>query len=259
MTRRVDFRLLRHPQKVFGTGELTQAGHDTFKTLLLRVAREDYDLVYVYLTPHPKRGRPLLPIATTIAGTSRKFVKPRICAELYGRFNEFSPADSTATWQAILQREIAPAKRDEPGLYEPWSEEEEALITSTLVHKHWDVPLPGPIGLSGRDIGREIQAVVDYVVTNMRDWPPDCKILLLAISHSGIIEQFIKLVYLANKQEKNAQEVTVDDIGGLVDFLEGPTLRISQTGHSHPTVQLVYKDLLLQYRTAGRGKMTLEP
>jgi len=200
----------------------------------------------------------LLEPATQIHLATPEVCQPQICHELNARLNQVNDIDPDVLIKAILGEHASVRTDPNSGLFEPNSPEEESFITNTMVQYYWDVPFPGFGEIRGEDIGVEIQSFVDSIISNMHKFPLEYKVIIIAISHSGILEHFIKLVYLQNKPRAKPQNVNAQTIGGLVNFLDGPRILIQKTQFAPPTIRFVYKHLLLPYKPAGPGRMTLE-
>lgn len=257
MPRRIEIYLRRHPEKVAGTGELTVSGLQEFFTYLMKKAAEDADQILVYLTPHEKRGKPLARIVEAVRLLYPRVHRPRLCRELFGRFSEFTQADRDALDKAILKHKKKKPLVKGADLYEPRSSEEERIMVSAVIQRYWDRPMAGPTGLTGREIGAEIQKFVDGVIALSGNFASNSTTSVIAISHSGIIEHFTKLVYLANNPHLDPQQVSADDLGGLVPFLDGPILSVTEEEDGTQFVSFNYKKLNLVYTPAGPGRMTL--
>lgn len=105
----------------------------------------------------------------------------------------------------------------------------EAAATSLLLTEYFDRPLPGAT-FTGREHATTIHEFMKGIA---RSKSPTNRRLTVAISHSGVIEYWLKRVYLENRSFVNdSRTVTVENTGGLVDFLQGPRVEIErdQTG-----------------------------
>jgi hypothetical protein len=74
------------------------------------------------------------------------------------------------------------------------------------------------------------------------------KVKLVLVGHSGVIEHFLKFVYLQNHPEIKPEDVDVEKIGGLLEFGEGPEITIRSNENSEQTIEMKFKDLTLSYK-----------
>ncbi len=234
MARSTTILLLRHPEKDTATGNLTGAGKNSLLRQLQDTWREgEYDSLRLYASPLP-RGQQCIPVlerfATSIGLSCAVITEPR----LYG-LGHLMDGKALKDWlNPILGTTDAMVTDGRPSI-EPSSQDFEVRGNTYLIRHYYDKPCPG-----FPHTRREHGAPIGEMVRDIARLPPTgARTLVVVIGHSGIIEDWLKSVYLDNHPDiTDSTTVGVEDLGGLLDFGEGPTITITHDGNGRPTARL---------------------
>lgn len=120
------------------------------------------------------------------------------------------------------------------------SPELEMMTNEMLVQSFFDTNFPGA-QLSGQDIGQELNSLVDHIRRLTKRLYDNSRVKLTLVSHSGVIEHLMKLVYLQVHPKERG--VSVHKIGGLLKYLEGPRFTITSDSRGEQQVKFDFKDL----------------
>lgn len=247
---RVVIDLLRHPEKEYATGKLTEAGKAALaEKLNQEYAEGDFDTVKCYVSPLNRGQESMEPIGDFLRENAIETVT-RTKKELMGRATEIGAGIKPALTDLvkkenesfIVTEDNNPNRPD----YEPHSQEFETAANEILVRDFFDQKFPdSPIG--GKEIGGEVDSFIKHLAELAEKMNSGSKVKFVLISHSGVIEHFIKLVYLKNHPELEPKDVKVADIGGLMDYMSGPQISINsdESGKQKATIQ--FKDMVLDY------------
>jgi len=253
--------LIRHPEKDYSTGNLTEAGKQAFLDKL-RAEYSDpkntFDTVKCYVSPLKRGQQAMEPLAQFIKenniasniGTKR---------QLLARMDEYSGETDQALDVLIKERTAKDLSTAQPkeDAFEPTSKDDETLKNEMLIREFFDKEFP-KIGLKGEGVGKELDALIQHFALMAQRFYSGSKVKMIVVGHSGIIEYLTKLIYLKNNPEINPADVGVEDIGGLLDYMSGPQIRISSDESGNQVAQFNFKELSLNYPITPRKKATLE-
>lgn len=243
--------LLRHPEKEYATGKLTEAGKaELTKKLNEEFTEGDFDTVKCYVSPLNRGQESMEPIGDFLRENGIETVT-RTKNELAGRATEIGAGVKPALTELIKQEnasfiETADDNPDRPS-HEPHSKDFETAANEILIRDFFDQKFPDS-SIGGKEIGGEIDNLIKHLAELAQKMNSGSKVKFVLISHSGVIEHFIKLVYLKNHPELEPKDVKVSDIGGLMDYMNGPQISINsdESGELKATIQ--FKDMVLDYQ-----------
>jgi hypothetical protein len=150
--------------------------------------------------------------------------------------------------QLLTEQQLAEVRQRDAVISasEPASKDFETQTNELLIRDYFNKPFPAS-SFTGKDMGESVKSLVDHFSRMTKHLLSNSKVKLVLVGHSGIVEHFIKYVYLQNHPEVKPEDVDVETIGGLVGFGEGPeiTIRSDETGKQ--AIDLKFKNLTLTY------------
>lgn len=213
--------LLRHPEKDPG-GNVTEVGLQALHDELVEIWNcGDYDSLRLCVSNH-KRGQQCGPTLKQFAASVDADYTFETSTLLCGLMNYIDISVMNDHLETQLGREYT-----------------EAAATSLLVKEHFDMLLPGAL-FTGREHANGLRRFLRAIA---RDRPNTGNRLVVAISHSGVIEYWMKTVFLENNPGTAPKHVGVEDLGGLLDFCEGPTITITHGENGHVEATLSRRQL----------------
>jgi hypothetical protein len=251
----VSIDLIRHPEKDPATGKLTQNGKDAFFAQLNSDLGDgkEYDIVKFYVSPL-SRGQEAKESINRFMEVSGVNTSIRDGKELVGKFqdvgSEFKEAITSILEQkGQLTKEQVDAIRERDTIipaHEPASKDFETKTNELLLSEFFDTIIPGT-SFTGKEHAEVLKGLIDHFSELTSRLKSGSKVKLVLVSHSGVIEYLTKYVYLQNHPELKAGDVGVDDIGGLVDFSQGPEINISSDDKGEKKISFKFKNLDLVY------------
>jgi hypothetical protein len=252
----VSIDLIRHPEKDPSTGKLTQSGKDNFFSQLNEDFGDgdEYDTIKFYVSPLPRGQEAKEPITDFLEATQIN-TQIRDKKELVGRFNEVGPNFKSEMIAILEQNELLTKQQVEETrlrdqsipAYEPASKDFETKTNELLIRDFFDKKLPST-EFTGREHADVLKGLVDHFSDLASRLKSGSKVKLVLVGHSGVIEYLTKEVYLQNHPEIKPEDVSVDEIGGLVDFGEGPEITIISDENGEQKVNFKFKNLDLDYK-----------
>ncbi len=253
----LEIDLIRHPEKDYETGDLTEEGKAALLEKLRNSHDDKFDTHKFYLSPHKRPQQSREKIQEYLDEFDLK-TKTRNKEELTGRImTEFTPEAAKALHQELADKGIYNINEEEETLQkdrlvEPVSKDQEKKGNEYFLKEFYDKNLPD-FHMSGKDIAAEIEKVVKHFVSMTSRLKSDSKVKLTMIGHSGIVEYFTKLVYLQNHPELKPSEVTAEMLGGLLNYSEGPSITIQTDEMGEEDVKIKFKDLVLDYKVPAEN------
>ncbi len=242
----MEIELIRHPDKDYETGNITNKGKQQFLEKLENEYDDSFDLVKFYLSPH-KRPQQLRKDIQNFLKEKRIKSSIRTKEELLGRWSEFSPQAKKALIEELKKRNILTqddldkiTKEKKQIAYEPETIDLEQVGNSLLIEQFFDKKWPDS-HLKGKDFGQEIEKLIDHFSKLASRLKSNSRVKIVLIGHSGVIEYFNKLIYLKNHPELQPEEVNLKMIGGLIKPLEGPKIEIRSDENGKQTIKLFFK------------------
>lgn len=247
--------LLRHPEKDYSTGNLTDAGKAAFlEKLREEFAETAFDTIKGYVSPLKRGQQAMEPLS--------QYLKEVGIDTTIRTKNELAPKTfldqyTSATDQALntLVQKRSQLDVSTPGgkenVTEPSSKDEETLKNELIIQEFFDTNLPES-EIKGQDIGEEIDSLMQHFARMSSRLLSESKVKLVLVGHSGIIEHLTKLIYLQNHPEVSSSEIGVEHIGGLLDYMTGPQITISSDVTGKQTARFRFKDLSLDYSLKNR-------
>jgi len=244
--------LVRHPEKDYATGNLTEEGKKAFvQKLNEEYTDSGFDTVKCYVSPL-KRGQQTMEPLSQFLKENKIDTTIRTKQGLLAKVNQYS-TDSDKAMDAILKertnRDVSYANGKSDAL-EPVSKDEETLKIEILIREFFDREFPETT-LTGEDVGKELDEVVQHLALMARRFSSDSKVKVIAVGHSGIIEFLTKLIYLKNRPDVAPTNVGVEDIGGILDYMSGPKITITSDENGKQKAVFQFKDLSLEYPLAS--------
>lgn len=249
--------LIRHPEKDYSTGNLTETGKRAF----LEKLREEYsnpnntfDTIKGYVSPLKRGQQAMEPLAQFIKENniaSNIGTKQQLLAHMDQYSNETDQA-LTALIKERTARDVSTEKPKEDVL-EPASRDEETLKNELLIREFYDKEFP-KITLKGEDVGKELDALIQYFARMAQRFYSGSKVKIIAVGHSGIIEYLTKFIYLKNHPEISPSEVGVEDIGGLLDYMSGPQILITSDEFGNQVAKFNFNNLSMNYPLEPRKR-----
>ncbi len=247
VTIRID--LLRHPEKDYATGKLTEAG----KEALLEKLNDEYtegefDTVKCYVSPLSRGQESMEPIGQFLNENGISTVT-RTRDQLSGRATEIGKGLKSAMTELIQQEDATlEIPREDPTrpAYEPSSKDFETASNHILIRDFFDQKFPDS-SISGQDMGQEIDTLIKHLAKLASKMRAESKVKFVLISHSGVVEHFIKLAYLKSHPELKPNEVGVGDVGGLLSYMDGPQISITSDKSGKQAAKIQFKDVILDY------------
>lgn len=251
----VSIDLIRHPEKDPSTGKLTEDGKDAFFSQLSEDLGngEAYDTIKFYVSPLSRGQESKEPISAFLEASEIN-TKIRNKKELVGKFNEVGSSFKQEMTSILEQRELLTKKQlDETRVrdqsipaYEPASKDFETKTNELLISEFFDKELPST-EFTGREHAEVVKSLINHFAKLAEKLKSGSKVKLVLVGHSGVIEYLTKLIYLENHPELKSEDVSVETIGGLVDFSDGPEITIQSDNTGAQKINFKFKDLNLTY------------
>lgn len=242
--------LIRHPEKDYATGNLTEAGKRAFVEKLQAEYNDPdntFDTIKGYVSPLKRGQQAMEPleqflkengIATTI----------RTKHELLAHMDQYG-AETDQAMDALVKEQTGQdvsATQLKKDALEPASKDEETLKNEILIRDFFDREFP-KITLKGEDAGKELDGLIQHFAQMAARFYSESKMKIVAVGHSGIIEYLTKLIYLKNHPERIAGEVGAEELGGLLEYMNGPEITITSDNKGTQAATFKFKDLHLDY------------
>lgn len=241
--------LIRHPEKDYATGNLTEKGKEDFVAKLneeYNDPKNKFDTIKAYVSPL-KRGQQAMEPISQFLVENEIDTKIRTKKALASRNDDYTMETDQAMDRIIRERQLTEEEAvEKDDAFEPVSKSEEVLKNEILINEFFDKEFPGS-SLRGDDFAHDMDNIIQHFAKMARRFLSGSKVKLVLIGHSGIIEYLTKLVYLQNHPELEADDVTIEQIGGLLDYMSGPRITITSDEEGKQTARLVFKDLDLDY------------
>ena len=244
--------LIRHPEKDYATGNLTEAGKQAFVEKLQEEYGDpshSFDTVKAYVSPLKRGQQAMEPISQFLAENDIH-TKIRTRHALVTSMDQYG-TDTDKAMDAIVQertsQDVSSVK--EGSALEPSSKDEETLKNEIMIREFFDKNFPA-MGLKGESIGNELDALMQHFAKMAERFYSGSRVKIIAISHSGVVEYLTKLIYLKNHPELDSSDVGVEQIGGLLDYMSGPEITISSDVSGNQKAVFQFKDLSLDYPLA---------
>ncbi len=222
-TRTTTILLLRHPEKDPATGNLKGSGKNTlhdFLTTLWRIG--GFDSLKLLVSPLP-RGQQSISVLERFTRTIVITCTVSTSPLLQGLADRIDGEAMIAELNQQLGTAVTAVTDGRPK-YEPPSADFEKQGNHLLIKEYYDQEFPG-CPFTRREHGAQIGEMVRTVA---REEPIGEKTLVVAISHSGVVEDWLKTVYLENHPNiTDATKVGAKELGGLLGFCEGPMITIT--------------------------------
>lgn len=253
----LEIDLIRHPEKTYATGDLTEEGKQALTEKLKNSHDDSFDTHKFYLSPHKRPQQSREPVQEYLDEFELE-TKTRNKKELMGRImTEFTPEAAKALDEELAQQGIYNLNEDElalekQGAAEPVSAQQEKRGNEYFIKEFYDKNLPS-FHMSGKDIAEEMEKLVRHFAAMTSKLKSDSKVKITMIGHSGIIEYLMKLVYLQNHPETKPNEVSAEMIGGLLEYTEGPRISIQTDEKGEEKIEIKFKDLVLDYKISKRA------
>lgn len=241
--------LIRHPEKDYATGNLTEKGKEEFVAKLTEEYTDPengFDTIKAYVSPL-KRGQQAMEPLSQFLEENEIETTIRTKKELASRVEEYSMETDQAMDKILHDRrltETADIQKDVA--FEPISKSEESLKNEIIIKEFFDKNFPES-HLKGEDFGVGLDDLVQHFAKMSQRFLSDSKVKIISVGHSGLIEHLTKLIYLKNHPELDSSEVGVEQIGGLLDYMSGPRITIISDAEGKQTANLKFKDLDLEY------------
>jgi predicted SnoaL-like aldol condensation-catalyzing enzyme len=133
---------------------------------------------------------------------------------------------------------------------EPVSKDEESIKNEILIQEFFDKKFPEG-ELKGEDVAYTLDSLMQHFAQMAQRFRSDSKVKLVVIGHSGIVEYLTKLIFLKNHPEMKSENVGVEQIGGLINYMEGPKITIISDANGKQVANFKFKDLNLDYEIKG--------
>jgi broad specificity phosphatase PhoE len=242
--------LIRHPEKDYATGNLTEAGKQAFVQKLQEEYNDpsrSFDTVKGYVSPL-KRGQQAAEPLSQFLKENNIETTIRTKQELLAHMDQYS-AETDKAMDAMVKEKMdldVSAEQPKTDALEPVSKDEETLKNEILIHEFFDKEFPA-ISLKGEDVGKELDDLIQHFAQMARRFHSGSKVKIIAVGHSGINEYLVKLIYLKNHPELKSADVGTEQVGGLLDYMSGPEISIISDTSGKQTATFKYKDLSLVY------------
>ncbi|MEI8062323.1 MAG: hypothetical protein WCG97_03440 [bacterium] len=248
VTIRID--LLRHPEKEYNGGHLTEDGKKALTAKLNAEFQDgEFDTVKCYASPLMRGQESMAPIQEFLDEHGIKTIT-RTKTELAGRATEMGKGLKDALGPLLAAEDAkyveVPDDNPERAAYEPANKDFETRANHLLLRDFFDKNYPdSPIG--GREVGQEVDSLIQHIAEMAAKMNSGSKVKFVLISHSGVVEYLTKLLYLQNHSDLKPEEVTADMIGGLMNYMEGPQISITSDEAGKQKAVLRLKDMILDY------------
>ncbi len=239
--------LIRHPEKDYSTGNLKEEGKEALiQKLKSEYSDGQFDTIKGYVSPL-KRGQQAVEPLSKFLMENGITTTIRTKKELVGRMDEYT-AETDKAMDKILEERglLAHEELEKEDALEPVSKDEEILKNEILIKEFFDKEFPEG-ELKGEDVAHELDLLVQHFADMSSRFYSGSKVKIISVGHSGIIEYLTKLIFLKNHPEIESKEVGVEQIGGLLDYMNGPRITISSDKSGKQTAKFEYKDLSLEY------------
>lgn len=243
--------LLRHPEKDYATGNLKEEGKQAFVDKLKEEyadPTQQFDTIKAYVSP-AKRGQQAMEPLSTFLKEAGIETTIRTKKELWGNMDGYTDETDAAMDKILEERNLLDTPEggyQKEDAMEPSSKDEEAIKNEILIQEFFDKDFPEG-EMKGEDVAHELDSLIQHFAQMAQRFESDSKVKLVVVGHSGINEYLTKLVYLQNHPELKPEEVSVEDVGGLLDYMSGPTITITSDESGAQKGTLQFKDLNLEY------------
>lgn len=253
----VSIDLIRHPEKDPKTGKLTEAGKGAFFAQLQKLWEENsdqYDTIKFYVSPLSRGQEAKEPIGKFLEVNAIP-TTVRNKEELVGRMKDIGPGFKVEMTKILEEQNLLSAQQLEEvrqrdatiSATEPATKDFETQTNELLIRDYFDKPLPAS-SISGEELGEPVGDLIYHFSKMASRLKSNSRVKLILIGHSGITEHFIKKVFLQNHPEMKPEEAGVAQIGGLLEFGEGPEILIRSDDGGEKAVNLKFKDLDMKYQ-----------
>jgi len=243
--------LLRHSEKDYETGNLKEEG----KIALINKLKEEYadpeqkfDTIKCYVSPLKRGKQAMEPLGKFLKETGIA-TTIRTKKELEGKMDKIGYSNETDKAMDKILRErnlLDVGELQKEDAMEPVSKDEESIKNEILIQEFFDKEFPES-SLKGEDVAQELDSLIQHFSKMSKRFLSDSKVKIIAVGHSGIIEYLTKLIYLQNHPGITPEDVGVEQIGGLLDYMSGPKITISSDESGKQTAKFECKDLSLEY------------
>ena len=241
--------LIRHSEKDYATGNLMTEG----KQALVAKLRNEYassekafDTVKCYVSPLKRGQQAREPLSQLL----REIGVPttiRTKQELLGQMDRYSDATDKALDWILQARGLSDAgELNKTDALEPVSKDEESLKNEILLEEFFDKEFPES-DLKGTDVALEQDALIRHFAEMATRLYSGSRVKLIIVGHSGIIEYLTKLIYIKNHPDVKSEDVSMDMIGGLIDYMSGPRITITSDATGKQSAMFRFKELSLEY------------
>jgi broad specificity phosphatase PhoE len=243
--------LLRHPEKDYATGNLKEEGKQAFVDKLKEEYADptkQFDTIKAYVSPMKRGQQAMEPLSAFLkdAGIQTTI---RTKNELEGKMSMYTDETDAAMDKILEERnllETPDGGYQKENAVEPVSKDEETIKNEILIQEFFDKDFPEG-ELKGEDVAHELDSLIQHFAQMAQRFESESKVKLVVVGHSGINEYLTKLIYLQNHPELKPEEVSVEQIGGLLDYMSGPKITIISDENGKQTAKFEYKDLSLEY------------
>lgn len=251
----ISIELIRHPEKDFQTGSLSEKGKVDFLDKLKEEHQPDqYDTTKFYVTPL-KRGQEVKePIQTFLdnEGIDTKIRdKKELGVRMEGVGNNFKQElDEVLREKGLIEDEdnvYTEKQQQQLAGYDTPSKNYEHAAIELLLDDYFDENFPDS-SLTGKDIANQVDNLIKHFAELAHRIKSGSRVKLVLVSHSGVVEYLTKEIFLRNNPELSSKEVKTEQIGGLVDYMEGPTITIQSDDMGEQKIGFKFKDLNLDYK-----------
>jgi len=244
--------LMRHPEKEYATGKLSSRGkQDLITKLNDEYSDTEFDTIKAYVSPHTRGQEAIEPIEqflrkngiNTNIGTKNALggSMEKVGSGLKDALIKIFSDKKTLTKQQISKALVANTSASEPPSKVFETAANEIIIKEFFERNFPDSPM------SGRDIALGLHDLMKHFARMARRFYSDSRVKFILISHSGVIEHLVKLMYLKNHPELKAEDVSAEDIGGLLQYMSGPRITIISDNTGKQSANLHFQELNLNY------------
>jgi hypothetical protein len=245
--------LIRHPEKDYETGNLKEEGKKAFLDKLNAEyddPEQQFDTIKCYVSSLKRGQQAKQPLAKFLQENGIN-TKIRTRKELVGKMDQYSDETDKAMDRILEERDLLEdGKIQKEDAFEPISKDEESLKNEILIQEYFDRGFPEST-LTGEEIGEELDSLIQHFAGMAQMFTSDSKVKIVSVGHGGVIEYLTKLVYLHNHPELRSEDVSVEEIGGLLDYMSGPRITITSDENGVQKAVLEFKDLSLDYEIKG--------
>lgn len=244
--------LMRHPEKDYATGNLTEAGKAALvKKLDEEYSDQDFDTVKGYVSPHKRAQQAMEPLSQFLEENDID-TSTRTKKVLFGSLGAKYTTKTDKALDKILEErgQVSETGVEKKDAVEPVSKDSEKAKNELLIQEFFDKEFP-MTDLKGEDVGKELDELMQHFAQMAKRFYSESKVKIIAISHGGIIEYLTKLIYLKNHPEVKSSDVSAEQIGGLLTYMEGPRITIKSDESGKQTGTLEFKELNLDFPIEG--------